>query len=1017
MFMKHAISRFFRFFLVAALVAAMAGSLLPSKAFAEAAITATPSTHAVGEAIEWTIQLTGIPLLTDINTTADPAIDPSQITLTFNNITVNGVPGTAANTNSVDKITVAVGAGDAEDLDVAHTVSGQDIVFDTPVAAAANQTVTIKIKSHYTDDAATQDDDESAVAITQHQANPAAASVTVTVDDIDATATVDDETATSSTFETTYRAAGAPTELRVGQSAQWELRIAGLTGPTTPTDPAHPKDVTANTDKITVTFSAGSVASSIDRNDIIVRSSDTNLANDNVNPDGSSVLTIAPTVSGKTISFFSPVGIDAYDGDNPGTNDFASVTVIIAAGVVTAPNFAGAMTATVTVGGNVKAVSLPTNAYQYVSFSPPSAPRGATVTVNGGGFAAGTSGSIDLGAKKGVGTYTVDSSGKLSGTFMTTAGTAAGGEVSVTDLGSGTPIKSGKVFDQKASAAPASDQATRGTQISVALNDFPEAGAPVSAKIVNEEADVTPTSLPTGETSGKVMLTVKQSTTPGTKRVSITSGGETATFLITIAGRVLTVTPSSAVPGQAVRISGSGFQGVGSVDLTLSSASDSAPVTDGDGITVNQDGTFLYAGKVPFTDATKSAATALPMTWAAVDASDSGGPAAASSGFTIQSRTVVLSPSMANPGATVDISGAGWGTGARGNVTSHVNIAVTGAGSRGVTAGPFPISSNGEFSGSFTVPGDAGVGKLDVTATDNNSTTGAGGFTSVATKTVKLTVPTGTVSVNPEMASTGSVITITGSGFPAQTNLSRLEFGVANALPVPAPATDLSGNFTVTINVPAATGGGSLPPGAVVIQATVGKISGTASFTIPGPSITLSTSSARAGETITVTGTGFSAFTSVGTVNVGEVNQVPTPNPLTDGVGGFTANVVVPALNPGAYTLTVRAGTGFTATAPITVLPATTGRVVSAEIAFQALTSRGILSLAAAAPPGGTSFGAYVPDLAGNTLVNVVPNGVLVLTLNADARISVSGQPAVDVSADTPTFFALGSTVSVEVIE
>ena len=557
---------------------------------------------------------------------------------------------------------------------------------------------------------------------------------------------------------------------------------------------------------------------------------------------------------------------------------------------------------------------------------------------------------------------------------------------------------------------------TRGTKLKVTLNDFPTAGAGVTAKIAGEDATITaPSALPAGKTSGTVELDVAQSTKPGTRQVSITSGGETATFLITIAGRVLTVTPSSAVPGQAVRISGEGFQGVGSVDLTLSSASASASVTGGDDITVNQDGTFLYAGKVPFSDETKSGATALPMTWAAVDASDSAGPAAASSGFTIQSRTVTLSPSTANPGATVDISGTGWGTGSEGTTTSQVSIAVTGGGSRGVTAGPFPISSSGEFSGSFTVPGDAGVGPLTVTATDNNST--AGGFTDDAMKTATLTVPTGTMSVNPAMASTGSVITISGSGFPAQTNLSRLEFGVANALPVPAPATDLSGSFTVTINVPAAPGGGSLPPGAVVIQATVGKISGTASFTIPGPSITLSTSSARAGETITVTGTGFSAFTTVGHVNVGEVNQAPTPNPLTDGVGGFTANVVVPALNPGAYTLTVRAGTGFTATAPITVLPATTGRVVSAEIAFQALTSRGILSLAAAAPPGGTSFGAYVPDLAGNTLVNVVPNGVLVLTLNADARISVSGQPAVDVSADTPTFFALGSTVSVEVIE
>ena len=40
-----------------------------------------------------------------------------------------------------------------------------------------------------------------------------------------------------------------------------------------------------------------------------------------------------------------------------------------------------------------------------------------------------------------------------------------------------------------------------------------------------------------------------------------------------------------------------------------------------------------------------------------------------------------------------------------------------------------------------------------------------------------------------------------------------------------------------------------------------------------------------------------------------------------------------------------------------------------------------------------------MPGLAGNTLVQVDPNGVLILTLNADARISVSGQPAVDVSA------------------
>ena len=233
---------------------------------------------------------------------------------------------------------------------------------------------------------------------------------------------------------------------------------------------------------------------------------------------------------------------------------------------------------------------------------------------------------------------------------------------------------------------------------------------------------------------------------------------------------------------------------------------------------------------------------------------------------------------------------------------------------------------------------------------------------------------------------------------------------------MPAPATDVTGDFTVTLTVPAAAQGGSLSPGTVVITAKVGQISGTTSFTIPGPSIVLSSNTASPGSTITVSGSNFGAYANVGTINVGQQNQAPTPNPLTDATGNFSASVLVPALNPGAYTVTVRTAPAFTATHAITIVSATAGGVTP-EVAFQALTSRGLLTLAASASPGGTEFGAYVPDLAGNTLVQVDPNGVLVLTLNADARISVSSQAAVDVAANTPTFFALGANVSVEVIE
>ena len=337
------------------------------------------------------------------------------------------------------------------------------------------------------------------------------------------------------------------------------------------------------------------------------------------------------------------------------------------------------------------------------------------------------------------------------------------------------------------------------------------------------------------------------------------------------------------------------------------------------------------------------------------------------------------------------------------------------------------MSSTGEFQGAFTVPSNSQSTTIKVTATGNNgglSESGetvspgmTGGFEESRSTAKNLRVPTGVVSVSPDSESTGATITVSGQGFPAQTNLSALDFGGTNALPVPAPATDLTGNFTVTLTVPAARLGGSLKPGAVVITATVGRISGTTSFTIPEPSVSLSVESARPGNSVTISGTGFSAFANVDAINFGTAPALPVPNPRTDIVGSFSAAVIVPTLNPGAYTITVRTGPDFTATVSVRIVSSTVGNALPPEEAFRSLTSKGLLVLAAAAPPGGTEFGAYVPGLAGNTLALVQPNGVLILTLNADARVSVSGGPALDVTANTPAFFALGSTVSVEVIE
>ncbi len=258
-----------------------------------------------------------------------------------------------------------------------------------------------------------------------------------------------------------------------------------------------------------------------------------------------------------------------------------------------------------------------------------------------------------------------------------------------------------------------------------------------------------------------------------------------------------------------------------------------------------------------------------------------------------------------------------------------------------------------------------------------------------------------------------SGITVWGTRFPAGTALSVLNVGSWNGLPSPPPVTDAAGSFVVWLTV-LSWGDFDSPP---LVSVTVADVERSVPLILPCPNITLSTESVRPGDAITITGMAFDAFANVQTINIGQASVTPTPTPLTDAVGDFSAEVIVPALNPGAYTVRVRTGLAFTATASINIRGFVPIDSVSPEVIFQALTSCGLLTLAAATPPGGTDFGAYVPDLPGDTLVIVEPNGVLVLTLAKDARISVSGQPAVEVAADTPTFFALGSEVSVKVVE
>ena len=176
MFMKHTISRFFRFFLVAALVAAMAGSLLPAaKVAGQAACTltaagvdpavsvcATASANVAGESASWTIKFVrdGTDLAGDVVATDGSLTSPGgNIELTFANanvVTDGAIAGaviTVASTSTISADANAnppVLAGPAAPATRVREgqVTGQNgnsLSFPSPVGIADGATATIEI--------------------------------------------------------------------------------------------------------------------------------------------------------------------------------------------------------------------------------------------------------------------------------------------------------------------------------------------------------------------------------------------------------------------------------------------------------------------------------------------------------------------------------------------------------------------------------------------------------------------------------------------------------------------------------------------------------------------------------------------------------------------------------------------------------------------------------------------------------------------------------------------------------
>jgi hypothetical protein len=600
----------------------------------------------------------------------------------------------------------------------------------------------------------------------------------------------------------------------------------------------------------------------------------------------------------------------------------------------------------------------------FSKFTPTTATRGSTVTVTGGGFnatcadckirlspQAGTAPTTGAGGVAHNGSGTIDADGVFAGTIVLGAGTKAGGYVWITDKNNYSKVST-TAFVQKPSATPRATSTTPGSTITVDLVDFTTGGAATVALASIKVRNTAVSAYATGWTATTVIPTSGSTSTlvplkfklpadvgEGVHKVSITdSGGKVAVFDLTVGLRSVQVSPASAVPGQSIVLSGSGYSKSGTIAATTGlimkagTVVTTAPVNTA-AISIDSTGSWTYATTMPTLAATSGNGISSTIVFTATDGTLVG---VSDTSFKRTAKAVTLSPTTISPGEALTVTVAGF-TADNGSQTAYdanftVTLGTTSGGSEVTLTGTstFPIGADGTGTGTVTVPTTVSAVTHYVTVTDNAGEVSADS-SSNNTKTVSITVPKGAVTVSPTSVSTGNTVTLTGSAFPPATTASVLTIGGANAMPSGGIVTDANGAFTQLVEVPAATTGGSLSPGTQIVSITVGTITGSSTtFSTPSPSITITPATAAVEDSITITGVGFNSLGTVSVLNIGSASALPSPAPRATRNGEITTEVLVPLLNVGSYTVTMTNGSGFSASSTFT---ATAAKVVAASTA------------------------------------------------------------------------------------
>jgi len=364
----------------------------------------------------------------------------------------------------------------------------------------------------------------------------------------------------------------------------------------------------------------------------------------------------------------------------------------------------------------------------------------------------------------------------------------------------------------------------------------------------------------------------------GTKYIGTSTSGETTTSVVI--QNSITRSVDTTSPGGVVTVSGTGFASeadLGKIALDGASLDATGNAADG-AVKTTTLGTFTASVTIPGIGESGITAGnhALTLNGVNTDA-DSGGDSLNLIG-TVQGSA---SPSTAAIGDLISVSAEGFApTSGSDTVTvlfddAKVATLVDRKAGNAIKSEAISTDANGDVEFTFNVP-SAGAGTHQIRLTQDED---AGGNGNAAIDFGIAFTVTGSVVVLPSSGLAGDTLTVTGTGFGANSTVF-VDFGtVSNAATV---AANSAGSFTARFNAKAQ------PKGSVTVTARSSTTTSAGAFSISETVDVLvngeAGSSAKVGDNVTVAANGFAAGTAVD-VTIGNGQTVSTS---TNAVGSVS---------------------------------------------------------------------------------------------------------------------------------